>query len=106
MFNIFQKNNKDDRIKIIITLDYKDNIDIKYNYHKSDIDNSHKMAMLLYSINNSLLLQHFIQSLIKENDINFSSSVIDKWKSFETITEPKINEPIVKPLNAFFKNVK
>lgn len=108
MFNLFKnkKPKQNNRLQIIISVDYQDNINIKYDYDVKDKDKSYKMGILLYCLNNKLLTKHFVEALLNSNDTIFTTEVINNWSSFDTITQQNSNDPIIQPLNAFSKNVK
>lgn len=104
MYNFF-KQPKKPKIQINISVDDQENILVDYSYDKNDSSISNKMATLLYAINHGLIMQHCVHYLVKNNDAMFVSSTLEKWTALDS-NNTKNNEPIVKPLNAFFKNVK
>lgn len=105
MFNLFKKSNKSHRLQIIISVDYKDNIDIKYDYNPEDKDKSYKMGVLLYCLSNKLLTKNLVEALIDNNAV-FATEVVNNWSSFDNINQQNNIDPIIQPLNAFSKNVK
>lgn len=104
MFNFLKKPEK--RLMVEFSLDYNDNIEVKYNYDHNDTINSTKLATMLYCINNGLFMNHCIEFLQKQKNYVHSSIVFDKWNEYEQKQTKHNNEPIVKPLDAFLKNVK
>lgn len=106
-----RKNNLKDDIDINIKINNDNQILVNYNC-KNSVENIERLATALYSINNGLFMLHFIDGLTKEADNKkesiFINSVFDKWNTYLSInsTNNNINDPIVKPLGAFSKNVK
>lgn len=102
-----RKNNKND-IDINLKINHENQIIINYNCQNT-IENIERLATALYSINNGLFMLNFIDSLTKQAELKkesiFMSSVFDKWNSYLSINNNN-EDPIVKPLGAFSKNVK
>lgn len=113
IFNFFKKifsnKSKSTKAYIYFELDTNDNINISLNYNINELNIGTKIGKLLYSINKGFLMKPIIDQLNQYIDKDIShakviSDILESWNSYYLIDH--FNEPVVKPIGAFTKNVK
>lgn len=112
MFSFFKKQKTEPYpLSINIDIDSQEN-----TYITIDLDNekisAHSFAKALYCINSGLLASSFLNALIKLQDIDkfYVLKVMDKWEEYIASSpaskKEEINGPIIRPTQAFIKNIK
>lgn len=111
MFNLFKKNIKpiDSNVgEIILSIKQDAKVDIQIIYDPNNIEAPKHIGQTLYLLNKGLFMKYFLEKLNSDqitNDHNiFSKDVIEAWDKMYELEN--INEPIIKPLNTFYKNAK
>lgn len=106
---IFSNRSKSAKAYIYFELDTNDNINISLDYNINELDIGPKIGKLLYSLNKGFLMKPIIDQLNQSIDKDTShakviADILESWNSCYLIDQ--FNEPVVKPIGAFAKNVK
>lgn len=114
MFSFFKKSKIEQEIyplSINIDIDSQENTYLTIDVDSKKIE-AESFAKALYCINSGLLASSFLSALIKlqNTDKFYVLKVMDKWDEYISLTNRNkkelLNNPIIKPTEAFFKNIR
>lgn len=101
----FNSKSRKQSLSITFTIDDNDNVSIDIINHK--FDNSKIFGKFLYALNKGFYMKHIFTKLtlmLDTNNDKFLTDSILEWENFLQLEHS--NQPLIKPLNAFVKNVK